>query len=136
MTVGPERGRLESPRENLGARRLGRAGFVGVVGAGVATLFYGKALSRLTSGGTSPFAAVAGGGGAALCLRGEALRRLPRAAPGGACGCDARLRNGREAASTRARCPGAGRDPGDVWVQERQVGGADRAGRQAGVWVL
>ena len=32
----------ESPRENVGARRLGRAGFLGVVGAGVATLFYGR----------------------------------------------------------------------------------------------
>src|SRR5713101_2197219 len=54
MTVGPKRGRLESPHENLGARRLGRAGFVGVVGAGVATLFYGKAISRVTSRVTSP----------------------------------------------------------------------------------
>jgi len=60
MTVGPERGRRESPRENLGARRLGRAGFVGVVGAGVATLFYGKALSRLTSRVTSPIADATG----------------------------------------------------------------------------
>jgi DMSO/TMAO reductase YedYZ molybdopterin-dependent catalytic subunit len=45
-----DRGQLpESPRENVGARRLGRAGFLGVVGAGVATLFYGKAISHATS---------------------------------------------------------------------------------------
>ena len=44
----PDRDQLpESPRENLGARRLGRAGFLGVVGAGVATLFYGKAISHV-----------------------------------------------------------------------------------------
>ena len=41
-------------RENLGARRLGRAGFVGVIGAGIATLFYGKAISRVTSRVTNP----------------------------------------------------------------------------------
>jgi DMSO/TMAO reductase YedYZ molybdopterin-dependent catalytic subunit len=44
----------ESPRENLGARRLGRAGFLAVVGAGVGTLFYGKAVSRTTSRITNP----------------------------------------------------------------------------------
>ena len=44
----------ETPRENVGARRLGRAGFIGVVGAGVATLFYGKAISRVTSKVTNP----------------------------------------------------------------------------------
>ena len=43
-----------TPRENLGARRLGRAGFLGVVGAGVATLFYGKAISHVTSRVTNP----------------------------------------------------------------------------------
>src|SRR5689334_4068200 len=37
----------ETPRENVGARRLGRAGVLGVVGAGVATLFYGNAVSRV-----------------------------------------------------------------------------------------
>ena len=42
------------PRENVGARRLGRAGFVGVVGAGVATLFYGKSISHVTSTVTNP----------------------------------------------------------------------------------
>jgi DMSO/TMAO reductase YedYZ molybdopterin-dependent catalytic subunit len=42
------------PRENLGAFRLGRAAFVGVVGAGVATLFYGKAISRVTRRVTNP----------------------------------------------------------------------------------
>jgi DMSO/TMAO reductase YedYZ molybdopterin-dependent catalytic subunit len=44
----------ETPRENLGARRLGRAGFVGLVGAGVATLFYGKEISRVTRRVTNP----------------------------------------------------------------------------------
>ena len=44
----------ESPRENLGARRLGRAGFLAVVGGGVATLFYGNAISRYTSKLTNP----------------------------------------------------------------------------------
>ena len=44
----------ESPRENLGARRLGRAGFLGVLGAGVATLFFGKAISHATSRLTNP----------------------------------------------------------------------------------
>ena len=44
----------EMPRENLGALRLGRAAFVGVVGAGVATLFYGKAISRVTRRVTNP----------------------------------------------------------------------------------
>jgi DMSO/TMAO reductase YedYZ molybdopterin-dependent catalytic subunit len=43
------------PRENVGARRLGRAGFLGVVGAGIATLFYGKAISGVTSRVTNPF---------------------------------------------------------------------------------
>src|SRR5262249_55598575 len=39
---------------NIGARRLGRAGFVGIVGAGVATLFYGKAISHVTKKVTNP----------------------------------------------------------------------------------
>src|SRR5712692_8548537 len=51
---------IESPRENLGARRLGRAGFIGVVGAGVATLFYGKAISRVTSKVTNPLSDASG----------------------------------------------------------------------------
>ena len=50
----------DTPRENLGARRLGRAGFVGVVGAGVATLFYGKAISRATSKVTNPISDATG----------------------------------------------------------------------------
>ena len=54
MTVEHDRLHRESPRENIGARRLGRAGFVGVVGAGIATLFYGKAISRVTSKATNP----------------------------------------------------------------------------------
>ena len=44
----------ESPRENVGARRLGRAGFLAIVGGGVATLFYGNAISRFTSKVTNP----------------------------------------------------------------------------------
>jgi DMSO/TMAO reductase YedYZ molybdopterin-dependent catalytic subunit len=55
MSDEPETSRpREVPRENLGARRLGRAGFVGLVGAGVATLFYGKAISRVTRRVTNP----------------------------------------------------------------------------------
>jgi len=50
----------ESPRENLGARRLGRAGFIGVVSAGLATLFYGKAISRATSQVTNPLSDATG----------------------------------------------------------------------------
>jgi len=50
----------ESPRENVGARRLGRAGFLGVVGAGVATLFFGSEISRVTSAVTKPFADATG----------------------------------------------------------------------------
>jgi DMSO/TMAO reductase YedYZ molybdopterin-dependent catalytic subunit len=50
----------DSPRENVGARRLGRAGFIGVVGAGVATLFYGKAISRATSQVTNPLSDATG----------------------------------------------------------------------------
>src|SRR5713226_2303678 len=57
----PDRHELpDTPRENLGARRLGRAGFIGVVGAGVATLFYGKAISRATSRVTNPLSDATG----------------------------------------------------------------------------
>jgi DMSO/TMAO reductase YedYZ molybdopterin-dependent catalytic subunit len=50
----------ESPRENLGARRLGRAGFLAVVGGGVATLFYGSGISRVTSKVTNPLSDATG----------------------------------------------------------------------------
>ncbi len=50
----------ESPRENTGARRLGRAGFLAVVGAGVGTLFAGKTISQATSWITRPLASVSG----------------------------------------------------------------------------
>ena len=50
----------ESPRELVGARRLGRAGFLGLVGAGVATLFYGKAISHVTSRVTNPLSDATG----------------------------------------------------------------------------
>lgn len=50
----------DSPRENLGARRVGRAGFLGIVGAGAATLFFGKQISSVTSRLTKPFASATG----------------------------------------------------------------------------
>ena len=50
----------ESPRENQGARRLGRAGFLGLVGAGTATLFFGDRISHVTSAVTKPFANATG----------------------------------------------------------------------------
>ena len=50
----------ESPREEPDARRLGRAAFLGVVGAGVATLFYGKAISGVTSRVTNPLSDATG----------------------------------------------------------------------------
>jgi DMSO/TMAO reductase YedYZ molybdopterin-dependent catalytic subunit len=50
----------QSPRENTGARRLGRTGFLGLVGAGVATLFFGDEISRVTSAVTKPFADITG----------------------------------------------------------------------------
>jgi DMSO/TMAO reductase YedYZ molybdopterin-dependent catalytic subunit len=50
----------ELPRENIGARRLGRAGFIGVVGAGIAALFYGKAISRVTGRVTNPISDATG----------------------------------------------------------------------------
>ena len=46
--------RPERPRENLGQRRLGRGAFVGIVAAGVGTLFAGGAISRVTSRVTRP----------------------------------------------------------------------------------
>lgn len=52
--------RCDSPREDLGARRVGRAGFLGLVGAGVATLFYGQQISSVTSRVTKPFADATG----------------------------------------------------------------------------
>jgi DMSO/TMAO reductase YedYZ molybdopterin-dependent catalytic subunit len=56
----PDDQHRESPRENTGARRLGRAGFLGIVGAGVATLFFGDEISRITSAVTKPFADATG----------------------------------------------------------------------------
>src|SRR5206468_3730488 len=50
----------QPPRANLGARRLGRAGFVAVVGVGVATLFYGKTISHVTSRLTNPLSDATG----------------------------------------------------------------------------
>jgi len=49
-----------SPRENVGARRVGRAGFLGLLGGGVATLFFGKQISSVTSTVTKPFADATG----------------------------------------------------------------------------
>jgi DMSO/TMAO reductase YedYZ molybdopterin-dependent catalytic subunit len=48
------------PRENVGARRVGRAGFLGLLGAGTATLFFGKQISNVTSAVTKPFADATG----------------------------------------------------------------------------
>src|SRR4051794_1001842 len=50
----------EAPRENLGARRVGRAGFLGIMGAGVATLVYGDAVSRVVSRVTNPLSDATG----------------------------------------------------------------------------
>lgn len=50
----PSGPRRETPRENLGQRRIGRAAFVGVVGLGIGTLFAGGALSRVTKKITQP----------------------------------------------------------------------------------
>ncbi len=58
--MAPQDSLPDSPRENLGARRVGRAGFLGIVGAGAATLFFGKSISGLTSRVTKPFADVTG----------------------------------------------------------------------------
>jgi DMSO/TMAO reductase YedYZ molybdopterin-dependent catalytic subunit len=57
--AGPDRLPV-SPRENHGARRLGRAGFLGIVGAGLATLFYGDAVSRVVSRVTNPISDATG----------------------------------------------------------------------------
>jgi DMSO/TMAO reductase YedYZ molybdopterin-dependent catalytic subunit len=54
--VGDHHHLPDSPRENIGARRVGRAGFLGLLGAGTATLFFGKEISSLTSKVTKPFA--------------------------------------------------------------------------------
>ena len=50
----------DSPRDDLGARRVGRAGFLGLIGAGVATLLYGPQISTVTSSVTKPFANATG----------------------------------------------------------------------------
>jgi DMSO/TMAO reductase YedYZ molybdopterin-dependent catalytic subunit len=60
MRAEPDKQPLASPRENLGARRLGRAGFLGVVGAGVATLFFGNDISRITGKVTRPLSDATG----------------------------------------------------------------------------
>ena len=62
-----------------------------------------------------------------LHLGREALRRHADARPGAPARRDARLRDGRQAAAAPARRAGAGRDPGHVRLQERQVGRADHA---------
>jgi hypothetical protein len=48
---GPRR---EQPRENVGARHVGRAAFIGIVAAGVGTLFAGSAISRIARRVTQP----------------------------------------------------------------------------------
>jgi DMSO/TMAO reductase YedYZ molybdopterin-dependent catalytic subunit len=52
--------RSQPSEENSGARRIGRAGFLGLLGAGVATLFFGEQISRVTSAVTKPFADATG----------------------------------------------------------------------------
>jgi DMSO/TMAO reductase YedYZ molybdopterin-dependent catalytic subunit len=49
-----------TPREHVGARRVGRAGFLGLLGGGVATLFFGRQISSVTSKVTKPFADATG----------------------------------------------------------------------------
>jgi DMSO/TMAO reductase YedYZ molybdopterin-dependent catalytic subunit len=51
---------VEQPRENLGARRFGRAGFLAVVGGGVATLFFGNEVSRVVTRVTNPISDATG----------------------------------------------------------------------------
>ena len=51
---------MRTATSTSGARRLGRAGFLGVVGVGVATLFYGKVISRATSRVTNPLSDATG----------------------------------------------------------------------------
>ncbi len=52
MGHSPEERR--SPRENLGARRVGRGAFLGIVGAGAVTMFYGNRISTVTGALTKP----------------------------------------------------------------------------------
>jgi DMSO/TMAO reductase YedYZ molybdopterin-dependent catalytic subunit len=44
----------EVPRENAGGRSVGRLAFLGILGAGTATLFYGRSISHATSRFTNP----------------------------------------------------------------------------------
>jgi DMSO/TMAO reductase YedYZ molybdopterin-dependent catalytic subunit len=60
VTDEPRQRPPDSPHEHLGARRLGRAGFVGLVGAGVATLFYGRTISRALGHVTNPLSDASG----------------------------------------------------------------------------
>jgi len=48
--------RPDAPQENPGARRLGRAAFLGIIGAGAATLVYGNSVSRVMGRLTKPLA--------------------------------------------------------------------------------
>ena len=66
-------------------------------------------------------------GGSALRLGREAVRRLADAEAGAAPRRDARLRDGRRPDLPTSRRSGTPRDAGDVRLQERQVGRADRA---------
>jgi DMSO/TMAO reductase YedYZ molybdopterin-dependent catalytic subunit len=58
--MGDNPAHSRTPRENVGARRVGRAGFLGLLGGGVATLFFGKQISSVTSAVTKPFANATG----------------------------------------------------------------------------
>jgi DMSO/TMAO reductase YedYZ molybdopterin-dependent catalytic subunit len=52
--------RNEQPRETSGGRRVGRAGFLGLLGAGGATLLFGDQIARVTSALTKPLASATG----------------------------------------------------------------------------
>ncbi len=50
----------ESPRENVAARHVGRAAFLGILGAGAATLFYGRSIAHQVSRFTNPISDATG----------------------------------------------------------------------------
>jgi DMSO/TMAO reductase YedYZ molybdopterin-dependent catalytic subunit len=58
--MGDNPAHSRTPGENVGARRLGRAGFLGLLGGGFVTLFFGKQISSVTSVVTKPFADATG----------------------------------------------------------------------------
>src|SRR5438105_9822309 len=75
------------------------------------------------------------GARAPVRVGGGSVRRLPDARPGALARRDARVRNGRKAASARARRAAPARDPRDVRLQGRQVApaGQPRSAGRAGL---